>query len=78
MGTWMLRHRRWLAPVPAVLANVAIIPPVLRWGYSIELPLPLMAAYIAVGEVVGCYILGELLAEVMLRRSVFRKMQEDE
>ena len=77
-GTWMLRHRRWLAPVPTVLANAAIIPPVLRWSCGLELPLPLMAACIAVGEVVGCYILGELLAEVMLRRSVFRKMQEDE
>ena len=52
-GTWMLRHRRWLAPVPTVLANAAIIPPVLRWGCGLELPLPLMAACIAVGEVVG-------------------------
>ena len=74
----MLRHRRWLAPVPTVLANAAIIPPVLRWGCGFELPLPLMAVCIAVGEIVGCYILGELPAEVMPRRSVFRKMQEDE
>ena len=77
-GTWMLSHRRWLVSVPTVLANAAIIPPVLRWGCGLELPLPLMAACIAVGEIVGCYILGELPAEVMLRRSVFRKMQEDE
>ena len=77
-GTWMLRHWRWLAPVPTVLAKAAIIPPVLRWGCGLELPLPLLAACIAVGEVFGCYILGELPAEVMLRRSVFRKMQKEE
>ena len=52
-GTWMLRHWRWLVPVPTVLANAAIIPPVLRWGCGFELPLPLMAACIAVGEIVG-------------------------
>ena len=35
-------------------------------GCGLELPLPLLAACIAVGEVVGCYILRELLAEEML------------
>jgi len=65
---YKLRHNRWLVPIPAVLSNTLIIPFVLKYGYMIEdIPLPWMAIYIFAGEVVGCYILGELLAAPLLR-----------
>ena len=62
---YRLRFNRWLVPIPAVLSNTIIVPLVLRFGYGIDLPLPLLMLYIALGEVVGCYLLGELLASAL-------------
>ena len=65
---YLLRKNRWLVPIPTILANTAIIPFVLRYGYGFtDLPLWLSAVYIFLGEVIGCYLLGELLATVLLR-----------
>ena len=63
----MLRKNRWLVPIPAIVANTVIVPLVLRYGYGENIPLLLMAVYVAVGEIISCYVLGELLAEVLLR-----------
>ena len=65
---YALRRNRWLVPVPAVIANGIIVPLVLRYGYRMDIPLPLLVLYVIVGEVIGCYILGELLAGVLLKR----------
>ena len=72
---YRLRSNRWLVPLPAVLSNALIVPPVLRFGYGVDLPLPLMALYIALGEIAGCYILGELLATALLRhrKTIFKE-----
>lgn len=64
----MLRKNRWLVPIPAIISNSIIVPLVLCYGYGINMPLILMALYIAIGEIVGCYVLGEILAEVIFRR----------
>ena len=65
---YLLRSNRWLVPIPAILANTIIIPFVLKYGYGMtDVPLPLSALYIFIGEVAGCYILGEILATVLLR-----------
>ena len=69
---YLLRFNRWLVPLPTVIANALIIPWVLRYGYGIQVPILLQIAYVAAGEILGCYILGELLATVLLkRRDVF-------
>lgn len=64
---YVLRFNRWLVPIPAVVSNAVIVPFVLRYGYGVNMPLLLMALYVAVGEIIGCYILGELFASVLLR-----------
>ncbi len=70
-GGYMLRHNRWLVPIPAIVANAVIVPFVLRYGYGIaDIPLPLMIVYIAIGEVLGCFCLGELLATALLKRNL--------
>ena len=66
---YALRKNRWLVPVPTVLANTIIVPLVLRYGYGVPIALPLLFVYILVGEMVGCYLLGELLAAVLQRRA---------
>lgn len=65
---YALRRNRWLVPIPAVISNGIIVPLVLKYGYAVDMPLALMALYVVAGEIVGCYILGELLAGVLLKR----------
>ena len=74
-GGYLLRRNRWLVPIPPILSNALIVPFVLKYGYGFtEIPLPLMMVYIAIGEIIGCYILGEILGGVLLRyRSVIFK-----
>ncbi len=75
---YLLRKNRWLVPVPAILANTIIVPFVLYYGYGFQdTPLLLMFIYIFAGEVLGCYVLGELFASVLIRRpSLFRIFKE--
>ena len=71
-GGYLLRRNRWLVPIPPIISNALIVPFVLKYGYGFtEISLPLMMVYIAVGEIIGCYILGEILGSVLLKyRSV--------
>lgn len=75
---YRLRANRWLVPIPAIISNTLIIPLVLRFGYNVDLPYLLQAGYIALGEIVGCYILGELLAALLLphKNIIFREAIE--
>ena len=66
IGGRLLRSNRWLVPLPAILANTLIIPFVLKYGYGLDLPIPLEMVYIFIGEVGGCFILGELLASALI------------
>ena len=38
-----------------------IVPFVLRYAYGVPLPIPLMMLTVGIGEVISCFILGELL-----------------
>ena len=72
---YRLRKNRWLVPVPTVISNTVIIPLVLYFGYGVNLPIPVIAIIIAIGEILGCVVLGELLATLLLRyeKQVFRR-----
>ena len=65
---YRFRSNRWFVPIPTVLANTIIVPLVLRYGYGMDMPLPLLALHILIGEIVGCYVLGELLAGLLLKQ----------
>ena len=71
---YLLRKNRWLVPIPAIIANVVIVPLVLRYGYGINIPILLLALYIAIGEIAGCYVLGEILGAILSRygKHIFR------
>ena len=76
VGGYLLRGNRWLVPVPAVIANGIIVPFVLRYGYGLDMPIFLMMLYVTAGEIVGCYVLGEVLASVLKRYpQLFRKSE---
>ena len=78
VGGYLLRKNRWLVPLPTVLANGIIVPFVLRYGYGVALPIPLMMVYVAIGEIVSCYGLGELLCTVLQKhKNIFGTKDED-
>ncbi|MGX8774436.1 MAG: QueT transporter family protein [Bacillota bacterium] len=71
---YLLRFNRWLVPIPAIVANSVIVPFVLKYGYGIDISMWLLVIYIAIGEIIGCYVLGELFASVLLRRKELRSI----
>ncbi len=60
--TYQLRNKTpWVAPLPPILANIVIVPMVLRFGYGVTLPIPFMMLTVGVGEVISCMGLGMVL-----------------
>ena len=77
---YMLRKNRWLVPLPAVIANALIVPFVLKYGYGVvDVAVPVLMFQILVGEIAGCYVLGELLCTAILRRgkAIFNAASEN-
>ena len=70
---YLLRKNRWLVPVPAVIANALIVPFVLKYGYGVvDTAIPILMIQILGGEILGCYVLGEIFCSALLkRRGVF-------
>ena len=67
---YMLRKNRWLVPIPAVLANALIVPFVLRYGYGVvDVAIPVLMFQILLGEIAGCYVLGELLCTALQKNA---------
>ena len=63
IGTYMLRkNAKVLGTIPPILANTLIVPFVLKYGYAVPLPIPFMMLTVGIGEVIGCGILGMVLA----------------
>lgn len=69
LGAYALRRRKWLVPLPTVLANMLIIPPVLRYAYGAPGTLAYFALTVGAGEVISAYICGMLLYAALARRS---------
>ena len=62
--TYKLRNcNRFLA----IVANAVIVPFVLRFGYGVNLPIPLMMLTVGVGEVVSCAVIGLILQTALLK-----------
>ena len=47
--------------VPPIVANAVLVPFVLRYGYSVNLPIPLMMLTVGAGEIISCGIFGMVL-----------------
>ncbi len=58
--TARFRQNKWFAPIPPILANAVLIPPLLLFAYGIR-PLWLSYITVTVGEVISCGVLGMLL-----------------
>lgn len=65
IGAYFLRKNKWLVPLPTVVANTLIIPPILRFAYGAEGSLPYFALTVGIGEILSAYVLGLLLYAVL-------------
>lgn len=70
-------YNRFLAPLPPIAANTVIVPFVLRFGYGVNLPIPLMMLTVGIGEVVSCAVVGLILQTALLkyRNVIFRSQK---
>lgn len=69
LGAYFLRRRKWLVPLPTVLANTLIIPFVLRFAYGVEGSIPYFMLTVGAGEVISAYICGMLLYAALERQA---------
>ena len=53
--------------LPPVLANIIIVPFVLRYAYGVALPIPFLMVTVGAGEIISCEVLGNLFAAVLGR-----------
>lgn len=75
VGTWLLRKSKpVVAVMPPIVANMLIVPFILRYAYGVPLPIPLMMVTVGLGEVISCGVLGLLLHKALWanRKSMFR------
>ncbi len=69
VGAYLLRRAPlWLVPIPTVLSNLLIIPPVLAYGYGVPQSLPVLLLSVGLGEVISAYVLGLILLTALRRR----------
>ena len=73
--TYLIRKRRYLAPVPPIVANALVVPFVLRYGYGVPLPIPFMMLTVGIGEVISCGVMGMvvLFALERCRGAIFKQ-----
>ena len=73
--TRKLYRHKWLAPVPPIVSNALIIPPVLLFAYGIR---PLWFSFITVtaGEIISCGVLGMLLLITLEKYHIFSAKEQ--
>ena len=71
-GTYALRKHKFACTWPPVIANMVIVPFVLRYGYGfiteykgVDWSIPFKALTVGIGEVITCVILGSVLLRVL-------------
>lgn len=57
-GSYMLRKKPALVPLPPVISNGIIVGAMLYYVYEVPLPLILQMIYVAAGEIIACYAVG--------------------
>lgn len=84
VGTYLLRRHKFLCTLPPVIANMVIIPFVLRYGYGLvmevgghDVAIPFYMLTVGAGEVICCCIMGYIVLNVLNKyRSVIFKNED--
>jgi len=67
IGSWYLRKHKVLLLLPPILANVLIVPFVIRYGYGDPLPIPFLMLTVGIGEILAVGGLGSIFLRVLDR-----------
>ena len=67
VASYLLRKNRYLVSVPPILANMVIIPWVLRLGYGSDAMIWFSTITVGIGEFLAIGVLGQFLLTVLLR-----------
>lgn len=80
--TYKLREHNFLCTLPSVIANMIVVPFVLRYGYGIppvyvkgvDVTIPFNALTVGIGEVISVCVLGSILLRILkkYRSTIFR------
>ena len=61
VGSYLLRHHKWLVALPPIIANTIIVPWVLRLVYGLEDAMWYLMLTVGLGEVISCGIIGMIV-----------------
>ena len=56
--SYLLRKKKFLVPLPAVVMNMLIVPPILTYAYGLEDAMWFLAVTVGAGQIISCYALG--------------------
>lgn len=61
--SYQLRNSKYpmVVALPPVIANMIVVPFILKFSYGVPLPIPVMMATVGIGEVISCVVLGSVL-----------------
>lgn len=85
IGTYLLRKYKFLMTLPPVIANMVIVPLVLRYGYGFtweyagqDMALIYFGITVGIGEVISVCVLGSMLLKVLLpyKSIIFNSMSK--
>lgn len=69
IGRLPFQRKKWLTPLPPILANTLIIPWILSLVYQLEGSIPYFMLTVGAGEVISCGILGIILLLALEKHS---------
>ena len=82
LGTYFLRKKKFVYTLPPVIANIIIVPLVLRYGYGfttiykgVDISLLFNAVTVGIGEIISICVLGSLLKGILskYRNVIFKQ-----
>ncbi|MCR5715835.1 MAG: QueT transporter family protein [Lachnospiraceae bacterium] len=62
--------RKWLCPLPPIIANTIIVPLVLAFVYQLDGTIPYFMLTVGIGEVISCFILGQILLNALMPKRI--------
>lgn len=72
IGTWLLRKHKFLCTLPPVIANMLIVPFVLRYAYGFvfeaggtDWSIPFYMLTVGIGEIICCCVLGSIVLRIL-------------
>lgn len=67
IGSYLVRKNKWLVPLPPIIANMVIVPFVLKYAYGYDGLLVYFMFTVGLSEIIVCGIIGRALLTVMAK-----------